>query len=1177
MNRFRTKRRAKDEDGVPRPSQESESSMPFRGFRKGKKSQESEKKEIDLAAALPSNDDFRTSLLMTGLSARFSMLREQDDPNTKIGKASDDSVLFPKRQSRMDLASFRGLGDIAEVESIKAASPFARMESYHSDDADSLGAGSIMSRAKPTEGNNLFGGRQKIYKIPASASSSRTVDGGMGGRALYDDDVAQSAFQKWRRAEKERELSHDEPDESDAHDDLRNSSTELDPPRSESPAFSSYNRKRETSSTLSSVPSIARHSSAATSITSSQPTPSLKDWQPPNGYSSGPERSVTRTRRLYETGFFTQDTQESGTGNLSRIDTLSRQRPFGTRTPELGQQVSSLAFTDRLSGDRKLLAKGSAPNLRSMSPPASASSTGAPNLGVQVPSVGESKSNYSNAPPLSPPISETDENGILSINPNDRGKATALGVFQKPSQPYDESKYAQRQLLLQRGRETPTQRARDEPKSPTSRSQSRSLSPDQKAVMDSPTVPVSESTSPTKEGAEPTSFLVDFDGSETSSITSPRQLPSPQIHLQRPSDKEHPALRDSALPTPLSLVTKPHGEPSPITETPSSLAIDSQGISPADSPTLGPVTGGGGLSGMVRQHLRGNSNASSIYEGVPPTAGLESRFPAGTANPKAFQEYGAGSNPWEDQGRDWNLDLDVNEPLADAESLLSEPTSKPIEGKTDPHLPSDEKTDEFASQLADGARRIREKLTSYVETDSRSSSPHRSGEQNDAADLAPLPRPSGLGAILRPRSSRGSLNDRGRDPSSTKAFKMMGISPGGSRTASPGSESQRGQVETDGELRQDKEEKEMARDGDDQHSGLRQFRQARRELQRLKELELQSRHPPAPQGPPPDIPSPQHRVTKSPGGPRSRTPSRDQKLPPVYYQQRISGEESWNSDLPPNSQAPSRNDRQRSESESSHGTRTNNRAPPRPGDGLTSRENIHLGPAGSAPRPTMRSPGLPGTDIKRSHIMPPQPHPNVSLRANQSNLDSNGKLYVPRSYTSGQPSPTSPGVSPLVNSAPPTPATLSPPRPPVAQTLSYDSSTGPVSGPQEAIRRKIRPRDISEPTLVTSTSRVPTVALPPEAEGNRSHSNSRPAPPLPPINPRRRQDSTKVRSVLESFARQGRDNVERDNAQNDTANMNINFNKPRGSQPPNHVGPPASRIVVTQGRNTPGNLPGGMI
>ncbi|RWA05368.1 hypothetical protein EKO27_g9740 [Xylaria grammica] len=1172
MNRFRTKRKGKDEDGTPRPSQESESSMPFRGFRKGKKSQEAEKKEIDLAAALPTNDDFRTSLLMTGLSARFSMLREQDDPNTKIGKASDDSVLYPKRQSRMDLASFRNLGDIAEVESVKAPPPFARMDSYHSDDADSLGAGSIMSRAKPTEGNNLFGGRQKIYKIPASAGSSRTGDGGMGGRALYDDDVAQSAFQKWRRAEKERELPQDEPNESDTQDEDRRSSGDLEPPRSESPTFSGYNRKRETSSTLSSTPSVARHSSAATSITSSQPASSLKDWQPPNGYSSGPERNVTRTRRLYETGFFNQDAQESATGGLSRIDTLNRQRPFGTRTPELGQQSPSLGFADRLSGERKLFGKVSAPNLRSTSPPASASSTGAPNLGIRVPSAGEGKSNFGSAPPLSPPISETDENSIIQINPNDRGKATALGVFQRPSQPYDESRFAQRQLQLQRGRETPTQRIRDGPDPSASRTESRSPSPVQKEMADSPTAPTFTVTqSPGKVEGQPTSFLVDSEGSETSSMVSPRPLPSPQIHLRRPSDREHPALRDSALPTPLSLDMKVQDEPSAIAEL-SSAAVESKGVSPADSPTLGPVANGSGLSGMVRQHLRADSNASSIY-GVPPTASLESRFPADTTNSNAMQDYGAASNPWEgeDHGRDWNLDLDVNEPLADTDSIISG-TGKPTESKMDLLLRDNDKKDEFANQLADGARRIRERLTSYVETDSRSSSPHRTEEQIDVNDLAPLPRPSGLGAILRPRSSssRGSIVDRGRDPSSTKAFKMMGISPGGSRTGSPGSESQRGQTNADEEPRQERKDKENLPSGDDQPPGLLQFRQARRELQRLKELESQSRHYPAPpQGPPPDIPSPQQR------GPRTRPPSRDHKPPPVYYQQRIPNEGLRNGDSPPNHQGLSRSDRQRSESESSYEMHASNRVA-RSRDNLSGRENTQPGPAGSVPRPPIRSPGLPGTDIKRSHFMPPQPHPNVSLRMNTSNLNANGQLIVPHAYESAQPFPVSPAPPSLINSAPPTPNPMSPPRPPVAQNLSYDNSTGPNSSFQETIRRKVRPRDISEPALVMSTSRVPTVALPPEAEDNRSRSSSRPAPPLPPINPRRRQDSTKVRTVLESFARQGRDTMEYDTR---ASTSNLPLGQSRANNIPINVGPPTSRVVMTQGRNNPNNtgLPGGMI
>ena len=91
-------------------------------FRLGKRHQEPKPKlELNLANVLLSSDDFRTSLLMNGLSARFFMLREQDDPHSKIGKANDDSVLFPsKRQSKLNAFGYQsyGLSDIAEVASI---------------------------------------------------------------------------------------------------------------------------------------------------------------------------------------------------------------------------------------------------------------------------------------------------------------------------------------------------------------------------------------------------------------------------------------------------------------------------------------------------------------------------------------------------------------------------------------------------------------------------------------------------------------------------------------------------------------------------------------------------------------------------------------------------------------------------------------------------------------------------------------------------------------------------------------------------------------------------------------------------------------------------------------------------------------------------------------------------
>ncbi|KAI1373111.1 hypothetical protein F4677DRAFT_430282 [Hypoxylon crocopeplum] len=1200
MNRFRTKRKVKDEISAPRPSQDSESSMAFRPFRKGKKTQEPEKVELDLSSALPSTDEFRTSLLMTGLSARFSMLREQDDPNTKIGKASDDSVLFPKRQSRLDYGGFRGLGDIAEVESIRAAAPFARKNSYNSDDADSMTASSIMGRSKPIEGNNLFGGRQKIYKIPVGANSSKTLGGGMGGRALYDDDVALSAFQKWRQAERERKSSDDERDDGEKRSwvDL-----EADVLRADSPILSNYNQKRETSSTTFSIPSLARNSTAATSVASSQRAPSLKDWQPSTSSTPTLERSVTRTRRLYESGL-NNDLHEQQSSALSRIDTLSRQRTFGTRTPDLVQNSPSpttIGFTERFGGERKILAKSSAPNLRSMSPPTTASSAGTPDLGVRVPSITEMRSNYGGAPPLSPPISESEENSILPIHPSDRGKATALGVFQKPLQPYDESRYAQRQLQRQQGRETPTQKSRDEQNTSSMTDRSSSSSSVLRNGLDSkgdaaPTV----TESPRYEHS--TSFLADPNDSDSSPAVSPKPIISPQVLLRRPSDREHPAFRDSAIPTPLSVASRLDGEPSPIAENPASLSPNPKGISPTDSPTLGPTTGAG-LSGMVRQHLRGDSNASSIYGALPPTSGLESRFPLDPDATQAFHDLGASTNPWNfpDTGRDWTLDLDVNEPMPDAQSrssnVLDPEDFRGIGLGTESNNQDDR--DEFASQLADGARRIRERLTTYVESDSRSASPHRLGESMDSRDLPPPPRQNGLG-LLRPKSSRGSLADRGRDVSQSKAMKMLGIgAPGNPPPANSVREMMNDENTREPKSLENNDWDDGTNDTEEPHAGLRAFRQARRELQRMKEQETQAKHQQQLQDPIPDVDPPRSTPSRDrPAGQRS--PERDRKPPPVYYQQRLPSEESRNGNRDFRSQEQFRSDRDRSGSDSSNEARSRSRSG-RSRNGSGARSNLQIGSNGAVPRPPMRSPGLPGTDIKRSPIMPPQPYPG-STQNKQSNFASNGNLHLQtsRDYESGQPSPISPIPSPYAAHGPSTPATLpSSPRPVPSPNHGPDSVASNIN---DSMRRKIRTKDISDPTFVMSTSRVPTVALP-DAPRNRSRSNSRTAPPLPPINPRRRQDFSSTRAVFDNLSRRNGDSfdgeasasmpnltrgksTDRDEDPRPdrrrirpmaSDGLGLNSRMPSNA-PPINVGPPASRQVVTQGAKRPGmGLPGGMI
>ena len=239
---------------------------------------------------------------MSGLSARFSMLREQDDPKSKIGKAADDSVLFPKRQSRLNDFGFHstGLHDIAEVSSIKTSirPPFAsnRIDSFHSLESSGDDGGSIMSRAKPGEGNNLFGGRQKIYKIPVGGSNGDMRK--MGGRALYEDDVSQSAFQKLRdREREEREREQQE------RDDEADSSFPL---RSNSPPLLGYNRNRETSSTTSSGPSLTRSSTAATSVYSQRTRQSMAIAPLPPAVpnqSNGIDRSMIKGKRLYETAW----------------------------------------------------------------------------------------------------------------------------------------------------------------------------------------------------------------------------------------------------------------------------------------------------------------------------------------------------------------------------------------------------------------------------------------------------------------------------------------------------------------------------------------------------------------------------------------------------------------------------------------------------------------------------------------------------------------------------------------------------------------------------------------------------------------------------------------------------------------------------------------------------------
>lgn len=1092
MNRFKSKKKGgKDLDlSEPRPSLESESS--FSLFRRGKKNPELEtKKDIDLSEVLPSNDDFRTSLLMSGLSARFSMLREQDDPSSKIGKASDDSVLFPKRQSRLadfGFANGKGLGDIAEVESLRAPQ-FLRKDSVGSTDS-----GGVMTRSRPMESNILFGGRQKIYKIAAGSPAIKSTGDGMSGRALYDDDVSMSAFQKWRQAEREREAGmmygdHDDNDKA-TNDEARGVEDTSFISRSESPLLQGYNKKRETSSTTSSAPSGGRNSTAATSVVS-QPISASKDnhAQQTAASSAAPttalERHVTRTRRLYEQGL-TQDLQEQQHSVLSRVDTLTRQ-PRGGRTPEMTPITPSptaQAFVDRWAaygGERRtILSKGSAPNLRSISTTATKPMNDTMTLDTGVSNGADAKSGPFTSPPLSPPISDggTGEQVSLHIQPRDVGKATAMNMFQKPNSTYDDMKYAERQRQLQLGRETPAQGFQDDANFPSPDLRFQSVSaPRQDSDIKTTTLSVPKQADGSGKQDSGVTFLEETVESPILNEHVFQPPASPEVRLERPSDQDHPAFRNPTTLTASAFASKVNEQQQPANT--NFLTVAPPAAILADSPTLGPNVG---LSGMVRQHMRTESDVSSIY--APQND---------TQSPERRDDPPRPTQPWEEQI------------LADAHGnqQMLPPTSKPPmppvkEAETSRNSPgtslgsprSPDEEDEFASQLANARRRVREKLTSFVETDGSSFSPPATTAP--MGELPPTPsRPNALG-ILKAKSSRGSLIDRSRE-AAPRTIKEHG-----------------GGFDTEARLNEE----------EDAHPSLRAFRQVRREVQRRQETETMARQP---MGPTPLAGGTQRETTRTIGteyqniGPRRLRQMRegspkDVPQPPPRSETRVAGE--------------------RSESENSdESNRSRSRPPPRSGDRAGPREGqlmpseIVGGPGSRSP--LMHSPGLPGTDVRRSPYMPP-------VGTSQNGYPSSNMRNLPgRSMTGPMPSksfspstqtgrfepprvPSQPNSAP--GSAPLTPTGL-PTRRPSVPSQPHPSGNG--STLTDSMKRVVNKNDISEPTFLMSTSRVPTTNLPPsapETRGNRTRGESvtepNTPPPLPPVNPRRKRDNAHTRATM---------------------------------------------------------------
>ena len=653
--------------------------------------------------SLPSTDDFRTSLLMPNLSARFSMLREQDDPASLLGKASDDSVLAPRRRSRLGDFGFNpnGLNDIAEIQSIKSSirPPFAAHEgqsAYGSEDGygsenESTTNGSVMGRARRGEGNNLFGGRQKVYRIPTTGANSSK-----SGKPVYEDDVGKSAFQRYRQKERDDRVGRPSEESSGfdfgldhselyEHDD-QNVHTPNDSAKdlSHSPSFSAYDKKRSTTSSM--ARSEARSSTAATSIASQPAVTSSSPLAAPSQIVPGPTAPAFKNRRLYEQGL-DQHLHEQQTSAITRLNSMQRQRtiaPGKQSPPNLASpQKVTRNLSDRVpqapystSGPQSPIRAGFAtarqPSLRS----ASAAS-----------------SSYQH--PSSPTAVEFDENSVLNgaIEPGDRGKATALGAFDKPRHQFDENQYLERQHQLQRsqskagqangvsalqqrmGNYEPANRQRSNSDIST-RSRSHSMPKKYEPSKAYNLYQSAANQMPANAGAQgferpAQGNFGDRNASEGEEEEADGQtlngLPGFNARGWQPnalpSVSEHPALRGQK---PAANMVRKDQEPttsymrtvSAESSLPAQINVPKLPVTneAVDSPTLGSATGP--LNGMM-QHLRSGSNVSSIYPND--NGGLEdspARVPNAAWAPRDLDmhnhpvrttldlDYGS-SNPWD--------------------------------------------------------------------------------------------------------------------------------------------------------------------------------------------------------------------------------------------------------------------------------------------------------------------------------------------------------------------------------------------------------------------------------------------------------------------------------------------------------------------------------------------------
>lgn len=1151
MNKFLKKRTPE----APAASDDAMSALPSGGprspglkksstsrWKKNKKPEPEPKPEVNISIALPSSDDFRTSLIMPNLSARFSMLREQDDPNSKLGKASDDSVLQPRRRSRMNEFGFgmTGLDDIAEVSSIHGSvkPPFAqrsREVSYTSEDGygsdGDAAAGGMMARSRPGEGNNLFGGRQKVYKIAASgATSTKSL-----GKQVYEDDLGKSAFQKYRQREREFDESHfSRPSnesqgfdfglgqaEAGDQDESAYETLPMDSAKdlSHSPSLSAYDKKRSTTS--STARSDARSSTAATSIASQQNTSAAASpahapanmVAPPMSASSSQDRPNPKNRRLYDQGL-DQHMQDQQTSALTRLNSLQQQRSYGSSrsSPYLHGTKSATNLRDRAA--QPVYA------LRSQSP--TQSTPALPQLNT----LGSLRSKNVNSPspiqsgPQSPIDNEADAL-TQALDQADRGKATAMGAFNKPAHAFDEQQYLERQQQLQRTNSTavlknkPAQQSAVQQRidrfehegqgtasassadlSMRARSNSTKHEPTraynvfQNAVNQFPAkaaAPKSSasdthrtffgdiSASEDEEDEEETHIAHSFDKPEYGYGTNNANKWQPSI-LHPVS--EHPALRSQRSNPGILEENEEFKELEPVVSSRTLRAVvpppTLQIPHALDSPTLGPEAHEP-LNGMMR-HLRQRSNQSSVYpmddlvlhdDDVPdvpelPWTSKKSDLFSHSAleTPDSMREsvYSV-SNPWDlDEARSF-VDA-TRSPISPAEpsphfySKQQSDVSLPLDGDSGRPVPGRES--EVSQDVPSWQHELRKQHTRDASTATQQ---EREAFENELAVRRNAIQESIKGKVEQRNNSRGTSPAPSTAPGGLRAFGMLRaktsreslvnmreVTPRAAKTLGiTGANASSTNVHSTSE--RDGYSTESARSGGD----------------------------PSPRAP---FVTGQHPAFKQDG--------QDGEGEVTKHERQLAS-----------SRPPLVNDRNRSRSNSTTTGRSRSRTGPYRDDlekamaeGMGSSaaaQSVHPSPnLGASPEMDEHQVDRNSAGSKKNYfdtksaLAYQQKYQQNNMR--MGNSGSTTPVLSPSGFASSRSTPPLSGTSPQIGHTPIVP-------------------TNAVRPGQLHRKKTISKSEISEPTLISSTSNVDTVDLP---EGASLKNGMESPPPLPPMNPRRR-------------------------------------------------------------------------